>query len=429
MTREQQVSSDQQSNDAPLKILITLLTGVFLLSYATGTISIGLPLFLYAQGFSFGSVGVILSVSPLLIAMVYYLSAAASDIISRHKMIMTASLVQSVSIGLIPFASIIEQFAILQIGIGSSSAFQRSIPPALILENSAFKSRGMRLTVLQGITNGGASLGIVLSGFIITIFGFQTLFFISSIIGFIGFFTFIISNRFQSKQQIVSTQRLQTPLVREPAPISSSTLHGSGQRFLPTLSPRGFPHNIRVLFIAGLFFGAAAGIDMFAIPLFFQVSLALDVTLVGLIVAAGWGIYTITIFVVSTFSNAHNPKIWYLLAAFFSVTIVTSIGILIDPIFIILAYLVFSIPEASRMAPRMRIIGEATQHARLGKDSVLPSVGFALGNFLSQFLGGQFVDLVGFRPLFIIQGILLLIEAMIFTIFIRGYHIRTPKAS
>ena len=121
--------------------------------------------------------------------------------------------------------------------------------------------------------------------------------------------------------------------------------------------------------------------------------------------------------------ESFSPKAFWII----SIGLVISIGTLVDPILIVVAYLLVGVPEASRQAPRMRILGGATQESRLGKDSVLPLVGFALGNFLSQFWAGQLADLIGFRPLFFLQGFLLLTETIIFVRFIQGYQLRASN--
>lgn len=125
-----------------------------------------LPILLASKSFTLSEIGIIVSIYPAVWGIVQLITGTMADHICKKSLLFWGMLLQSISIGLLIFASTFMHFVILSILIGIGTAMVYPTFLATVAENSNPVDRAKSLGVFRLWRDLGYAFGAVLTGFI-----------------------------------------------------------------------------------------------------------------------------------------------------------------------------------------------------------------------------------------------------------------------
>ncbi|MFQ6061634.1 MAG: MFS transporter [Methanosarcinales archaeon] len=157
-----------------------------------------LPIFANSIGLTVSQIGLILSLSILLIALLQRPFGKFADKYSKIYLIIIGSIIGSVPLLLIPITHNFVQLLISILVIGFGSAVSMPSATALITELGRDSGMGKAMGLFNSAMSIGWATGPLMSGILLDLFGLRSIFYFGGIIGIIGtgvFYLFIYTKR------------------------------------------------------------------------------------------------------------------------------------------------------------------------------------------------------------------------------------------
>jgi MFS family permease len=370
-------------------LLIPLIGAVS--GFSSGLLATVLPLYLVFLGISSSEMGVIFLSAPLFNGVVGLVFGAYSDSVSRRKCLIGASILNTGSAVLLPFATTTEVFVGAKIFNGSANALQYSVAQPLALEDDQ-EGQGRSLTYLMGSYIGGTGLGMTVSGFIFELIGFILTFIL--VIALLGGIIFLA----------LAFKEIQIP----------SKNDKRRRSFRSVFSLKEVSWNIKVFTFTLLFIGTGIGIaESFTLPLFLT-GIGASPSMVGLITGFSWMLFAFPSIAFVKYTKQVSQR--YLFGIFSVVGVVPLIFIPFSPTLdlVIIFYMLYSILYGLSYGARLNLLALSVRSKARGLDTNIPYLGFSLGIALGTLIAGLISPLIGYGNLFLFEAWAVAISGFLF---------------
>jgi MFS family permease len=161
--------------------------------FAFGAFETFLPVFLFSQGIDAFRTGIIFAIQVLIIAATKPFFGMIADRIDKRIQIATGLIIIGFSIAIIPFTSSFAIFLVISAIFGMGMSLSTVATSAYIADIARKEQIGASMGALSSIMDIGQSTGPVITGIIITAFGFSSGFFASFLLAVVITVVFVVS--------------------------------------------------------------------------------------------------------------------------------------------------------------------------------------------------------------------------------------------
>ena len=378
--------------------VVLLFSSIFLALMTGGMVNVVLPLYLKDLTISLVGMGLIFSLAPIIGMIIQSTVAAHSDIVGRKGYFSITFLLKSIAYGLYSICKIAVGFAALNILDSLSQYLRAAVEKPLLVDISPKGEVGRTLGAYWGIFGIAAAIGILISGVILLLVGYFCLFLLCSVISFAGF---IISQ-----------------IAAAPA-FKRRNIHFNIKK---TFNFKELSWNLKILFLSGFLIGFAISVvERFALPIFLQQDLKADPTLIGITIGLAWLAMGIPPMIWRGMTDAHSPVKLYVFGLGFAGFAILFMSVTPDLLSTMSLYVLNGFFWGFAGPANMKLLADSAKSGDRARDMNLSGLGSGLGMMVGSVGSGIISEIAGFRPLFVISGVLSLASALIILSAIRGY--------
>jgi MFS family permease len=361
--------------------------------FGSGILTTVLPLYLDFLGITSGEMGLIFLSAPLFNGIAGLFFGAYSDSISRRKGFIGASVLNTCSATLLPFATTTEVFTGAKIFNGTANAIQFAVAQPIALENDQ-EGKGRSLTYLMGSLISGNGLGMILSGFIFELIGFFWTF--SLVVMLLGTVTLLA----------VGLKEFERPQKQKQKKRSLRSV----------FSFKDVSRNIIILTVTLFFIGTGIGIaESFTLPLFLT-GVGASPSLVGLIFGFGWILFALPGISMIKYTKSLSQRRLFGVASIVGVIPLIFIPFSPSLDLIILFYMLYSIAYGFSYPARLNLLAISVRPQARGFDANIPYLGFSSGSALGILSAGLIGPLIGYGFLFLFEALAIGMSGLLFFI-------------
>jgi MFS family permease len=379
-------------------IILLIYASTSLLLVSEGIVSVVLPLYLNVLGISLVSIGLIFSLAPIIGIFVRSVVAVHSDVVGRKGYFSLTFLLRTVSYGFYSICKIPVGFALLKTVDSLSQYVRNAVEMPLLVDISPKETVGRILGVYWAIWCVAGAIGFFISGVILSLIGYFWLFLLCSLISFVALVLFQIARipKFKAKNVHFHLKKL--------------------------FNFKELSWNLKVIFITDFIMGLGFSfVELFAFPLFLQQDLNADPSFIGIVLGLYWLMMGIPALLWRKMAETHSPVKLYFFGTGLAGVVMTFVSVTPDLVSTVSLYIFGGIFWGFAGPANMKVLADSASSSDRARDISLSHFGSGVGMMAGSIMSGVIAQTLGFRPLFIITGILYSTCALIFLLGIRGY--------
>jgi len=369
---------------------------VQLLAPASFTVfNIALPLYLDSLGISIADIGILFTLASVFYVVVRLFVAEYSDLVGRKLFYVSSILISAVSTGALAFSARLSQILAVKAVRDTASAAFWTTSYAMAGDKVSKAYRGRFMGLFDSASTIGGGIGLVIGGWLAYEYGFFDTFLIASAALLAAF----------ALSSLLITESRES---RVKGKLSHSRAIRKSMRFARA------PYNIKALALSGFFllFGFQLT-ESFILPILLSTEFGLDAFQVGAIFSAGWFSAALVYLrsrhlADSVFSLKHLYVSGLIVCALFTMLMAFAPNPFYMALFWTAHGAAFGVigPASSKM-----VLNFAREKNR-ARDMNFTRLGGDIGIILSGVTAGSLAQLFGMRPIFLLEGVLIIIAAL-----------------